>query len=48
MKLQTSDYTTHEGQFEVTLGLQSNVGKDFFVKAMLTLDDYSKITKPEY
>lgn len=21
MKLQTSDYTTHEGQFEVTLGL---------------------------
>lgn len=45
MKLQAGDDTTCEDQFEVTSGLQSKNGKDFFAKAMLTLYDYSRITK---
>lgn len=48
MKLQTGDDTTHENHFEVTSELQSKTGKDFLVKALLTLDDYSKITNPEF
>lgn len=45
MKLQAGDDTTCEDQFEVTSGLQSKNGKNFFAKAMLTLYDYSRTTK---
>lgn len=48
MNLQIGDDTTDEDQSEVISGLHTNVGKDFFVKAILTLVDYSKITKPEF